>query len=433
MSSWSVVNSLGNMGLRRKAKVEVESKEDDTAEPFILGPLSEQNERVKLLAIETSVRAQLLDLLSPVWTSQCEKMLHFIYKNCAARGWFEQWNHTSTIISIRKGLDQDLFPHDLRDAIEFQKMARYLNSEVSFLMTTSLVEEFVRQLSPGKSEVVFNTNLRIQVRKDLRDLRFSKRNQHAAILRSSRQLLIWESDYQRIIPFALQIEDSIAKSLWSKTKKSEGLRYSRDEGQIDVMEPDTLMDVNRPIELLLPFMVFCAILLNFLTLGLATRSIIYESVRSRNWYRLLLFFYFPLAFVLTSFFCLILVVTIFNFAGPVSQLFRNSKFYSCIPPKRIKKDFPHITIQCPVYKEDLQDVIVPTVQSLKVAISTYERQGGTANIFINDDGLQLLSPSERETRKAYYALNEIGWVARPGHGKNNFGEFLILKNGDDES
>jgi hypothetical protein len=40
----------------------------------------------------------------------------------------------------------------------------------------------------------------------------------------------------------------------------------------------------------------------------------------------------------------------------------------------------------PVYKEGLHGVIKPTVQSVKQAISTYELQGGTANIMINDDG-----------------------------------------------
>lgn len=53
--------------------------------------------------------------------------------------------------------------------------------------------------------------------------------------------------------------------------------------------------------------------------------------------------------------------------------------------------------------------------SLKKAMQTYSRQGGTSSIFINDDGLQLLSESERADRIAFYADNNIGWVARPPH------------------
>jgi hypothetical protein len=71
--------------------------------------------------------------------------------------------------------------------------------------------------------------------------------------------------------------------------------------------------------------------------------------------------------------------------GPVNQVQNNSKAYSGKAPKRIISGaFPHITIQMPVYKEGLNAVIKPTVMSLKAAISTYELQGGTANIFIND-------------------------------------------------
>ena len=45
-------------------------------------------------------------------------------------------------------------------------------------------------------------------------------------------------------------------------------------------------------------------------------------------------------------------------------------------------------LQMPVYKESLRGVIMPTVNSLKTAISRYELCGGTASIFVNDDGLQ---------------------------------------------
>ena len=52
-------------------------------------------------------------------------------------------------------------------------------------------------------------------------------------------------------------------------------------------------------------------------------------------------------------------------------------------PKRLSRDktSPHVTIQMPVYKEELNAVMRPTIASLKAAISTYEMQGGMANIF----------------------------------------------------
>ena len=53
--------------------------------------------------------------------------------------------------------------------------------------------------------------------------------------------------------------------------------------------------------------------------------------------------------------------------------------------------------------------------SLKKAMQTYARQGGTSSIFVHDDGLQLISEADRNERIAFYADNNIGWVARPPH------------------
>ncbi len=99
----------------------------------------------------------------------------------------------------------------------------------------------------------------------------------------------------------------------------------------------------------------------------------------------------------------------------------DSKFYSALCPPRLRRDrLPHVTIQCPVYKEGLAAVIVPTVKSIKQAMSTYELQGGSANMFINDDGLQLIDEADRQTRIDFYADNNIGWSARPKHGSEGF-------------
>lgn len=94
---------------------------------------------------------------------------------------------------------------------------------------------------------------------------------------------------------------------------------------------------------------------------------------------------------LCQFFYQALVGNIAQIIGPNHQMKDNSRYYSGKPPRRLHRDtfgkqLPHVTIQMPVYKEGLKGVIEPTVRSIKTAISTYELQGGTANIFINDDG-----------------------------------------------
>lgn len=78
----------------------------------------------------------------------------------------------------------------------------------------------------------------------------------------------------------------------------------------------------------------------------------------------------------------------------------------------------------PVYKESLNGVIIPTISSLLAAARHYEELGGTASIYVNDDGMQLLHPRVQNARRAFYELNNIGWCARPPHSpwkdENNF-------------
>lgn len=102
--------------------------------------------------------------------------------------------------------------------------------------------------------------------------------------------------------------------------------------------------------------------------------------------------------------------------GPIAHYHSNSKYFSAIPPlpsPSIDSHLPHITIQMPVYKESLQAVLSPSILSLKKAMQTYARQGGTSSIFVCDDGLRLIGRKERDERLAFYASQNVGWVARP--------------------
>lgn len=114
----------------------------------------------------------------------------------------------------------------------------------------------------------------------------------------------------------------------------------------------------------------------------------------------------------------VVVVCAFQLLGPVGQCHANSAYYSAKPPPRVKRPeaLPHVTIQCPIFTESLETVVGPTIMSLKAAISTYEMQGGSASIFVNDDGMLAgLTKVEIDNRKKFYKKNNIGWVARPAH------------------
>jgi hypothetical protein len=83
------------------------------------------------------------------------------------------------------------------------------------------------------------------------------------------------------------------------------------------------------------------------------------------------------------------------------------------PRRQIDGALPHITIMMPVYKESLEEVLAPTIESVSRAISTYELQGGTASIIVCEDGMQLVDAAEQEKRKDYYNRTNCAWVARP--------------------
>lgn len=50
---------------------------------------------------------------------------------------------------------------------------------------------------------------------------------------------------------------------------------------------------------------------------------------------------------------------------------------------------PYVTVQLPVYNEPLEDVIMSTIKSLKKAVTTYERQGGSVGVLPLSLGLDM--------------------------------------------
>lgn len=137
-----------------------------------------------------------------------------------------------------------------------------------------------------------------------------------------------------------------------------------------------------------------------------------------------------------QFFCVVVIAIILQLLGPVKQMHQNNRYYSGERPPRMRGPLPSVTVLMPVYKEGLDTVLLPTIRSLQDAIKTvrpvfdspkekhadsilpqYELQGGSVNIMVCDDGMQLLNEKDYLVRKAFYEANAIGYVARPGHGK----------------
>lgn len=284
--------------------------------------------------------------------------------------------------------------------------------------------------------VPFSNYQRLQVFDNISALPFSKRHHYAIFVRSPPMLVVWDEEPVQIIDRAERIERHLVNMLWSmessddeyspptmnaiEEKVAEGetaieaetkeVESSSQEGE-EAMAPRP----RRPY-LYQSLLVACAAILTIFCLSVGWRRIVQEILIDHTYQRLAILIAAPLQLWLSFFFFMAIVNGVSQMFGPVRQVTRNSKFYSALPPQRIKGTrLPHVTIQCPVYKEGLEGVIHPTVQSLMKAISTYELQGGTAAIFINDDGMQVIPEEEARKRMYFYEENNLGFVARPPH------------------
>ncbi|KAI0684990.1 glycosyl transferase family group 2-domain-containing protein [Cytidiella melzeri] len=174
----------------------------------------------------------------------------------------------------------------------------------------------------------------------------------------------------------------------------------------------------RPAMVIAPITNGLAFGLSVFFVGNGISTILVEWQLDGNFTRFALLAFLPLLFAVSLFFCLQLITNVCMAIGPIAQYHENSKYYSANRPranKIVDNNLPHVTIQMPVYKESLDNVLAPSIESIKKAMQTYARQGGTSTIFINDDGLRVISREERDARIAYYANHGIGWVARPKH------------------
>jgi hypothetical protein len=194
----------------------------------------------------------------------------------------------------------------------------------------------------------------------------------------------------------------------------------------DTEDIETQKIAPRPFILTQSVIVSIACMLILATTAGGIRAVLIQvKILGHSGYtRLIMLIMIPLSLACCLFFFTIIVNSVFQVVGPIKDIRSgNSRFYSAVKPDPSKHrniQWPHITIQMPVYKESLKGVIQPTVNSLLPAIAHYERMGGTASIFVADDGMQVVQPQLADIRRNFYNVHGIGWVARPPHGKDGF-------------
>lgn len=207
---------------------------------------------------------------------------------------------------------------------------------------------------------------------------------------------------------------SISEDVKSKmdfVERAMEIEESGEHGDVEIQK-----DQRREFELTHACLVACAACL-VVTLDIwCAAKLVSETRLDGGYYRWLLMLTIPFFTVFSLFFAIVIAGSAFQLFGPLGFLTRNTYYYSAKAPKLSEhagEELPHITIQIPVYKEGLKGVLVPTITSVLAAVKYYQAKGGSATIFVCEDGMQLISPELQEARKVYYELHNVAWCARP--------------------
>ncbi|WPH01751.1 Hypothetical protein R9X50_00460300 [Acrodontium crateriforme] len=366
---------------------------------------------------------------------KCDVMVNWLYQQQMERLW-TAGGHDEGVVLKKSRSSYTCCPADIiEEPYGFLKAVETLNVRSAMTVNTRVIKLFLHK--NDRPYVPLRNGLRLQVLPDMSYLPRCQKHQFAAFIADRGILVVWDDEPRHLLDRAQKIEKSLMEMIWDEGNDESD---EKKEGDVVVNEVNSEGDVEmgtveppRPIVLWLPFLSACTLCLTIFTIGLGWRYIAVEVFLDHNYMRMAFIFAAIPQMWLALFFFTALCTNVAQLIGPISQMNANTKFYSGVKPKRLRRDngvLPHVTIQMPVYKEGLQAVIEPTVHSIKAAISTYEMQGGTANIFVNDDGMQLISEEDARARQDFYDEHNIGWVARPKHNpKPEEGEEVFLRRG----
>ncbi|KAH0373699.1 hypothetical protein KCU65_g253, partial [Aureobasidium melanogenum] len=354
---------------------------------------------------------------------KCDMMVNNLYQKQMELLWTAGGHDEGILLKKSRG-KYACCPSDLEsEPYGFFKAVETLNVRSAMTVNTRVIKLFLH--GNDSPFIPLKSGLRLQVLPDMSYLPRCAKHQFAAFIADRGILVVWDDDPRHLIKRAEDIEQALMKMVWRQegeeeeevSEKEKAAAVNIDEINADSEEAGAL---EKPRRIVLTQAITGAITLALMitVMGTGWRKIALEIATDGSYIRIAFILCVIPQCWLSLFFYQAVVNNLAQLFGPISQLTSNTKFYSGVAPKRLNADFttlPHITIQCPVYKEGLQAVIEPTVHSIKAAISTYEMQGGTANIFVNDDGMQLISEEEARARQDFYDEHNIGWVARPRH------------------
>ncbi|KAJ5212478.1 uncharacterized protein N7498_004124 [Penicillium cinerascens] len=392
-------------------------------------------------------------------------MARYLARRATLLGWFDGSevdnglrNWPSTCVAVRLSDDDySFFPYNVNPALG-DAIIR-LGETAAVAMSSRFTSALIASIMPGqKSLIIESTSARIPIVYCLNDVNSEMVHfARACIVVQEKVILVWSHDAGAILnvafdverqlgkkgprisnattprisgcssPFDLDTDAQVSTTANSTTTPIRGALDEKHEVYSKAValeeggdEDETAVDLEgnlapRPANRVHAFKISFAIMLVILTQSLGVSRLINEYAWDGDFTRFALVVTIPPLALFSLFFFIVLVTSAFQLFLPATFCLKNSKFHSAIKPNpKFHRDYelPHITIQMPVYKEGLKGVIVPTMISVLAAVQYYEERGGTASVFINDDGMQCIQPELAEARRKYYRENGIGYTAR---------------------
>jgi hypothetical protein len=359
-------------------------------------------------------------------------MINYLYQQQGINGWRSGTEARSEGVILRLTREDYLCHPTSLVYSPLLTALKSLNVQAAMTVHSPAISAYLEGM-PHSVDIPLMNGLSIQLIPTIEDLAKARVAQYAACVSSKSLLVVWDDDAVNMLARAKSIEHELMQLLWSsdldnamrtaKLEKKNDLYLTEKEFESYLEDEEAGEPKPRPTMFICAVLVALSLLVMICILGLGFRELLIEIIiergYSKNIYnRLALLAFTPIWAFFGMFFFNVLINNLAQLFGPIQQISMNSRNFSAKKTERLTRDLPHVTVQMPVYKEGLAGFIAPTFQSIKAAISTYELQGGSANIFINDDGFQLFTEEQRAERVDFYLRNGIGWVARPPHSKD---------------
>ncbi|GAA5906947.1 hypothetical protein JCM6882_000009 [Rhodosporidiobolus microsporus] len=379
-------------------------------------------------------------------------MAQHTFRTCLRRQWVHEDPQAPDAVAIRLG-KRDYVLHPVDERLNaFQLALNELNCEIAVTFSADVAKVVAASLTPDAHVFSLTDSNHIQVVETMADLAHARIAQHACFIRDEHRIVIWADQVEELEETVQDFESKLVSYVMQRTLRpgfhSRSTTYSTltsspstpklppspsftsliqqefidEKAQDKELENAEAGALPAPARRRLPLnqSIYAGLSTSvvFVLLATTARPLLKECLLDGNWMRMTILAALPALACIYMFLSETAVGIVAQIFFPIGVTSSNTLFYSAIPsPRNITGVLPHMTVLMPVYKEDLVEVLAPTIESISRAIRTYELQGGTASIIISEDGLQLVDADEQEKRKDYYDRMNVAWVARPPSGR----------------